>query len=96
MRRRDVLTAMVAGVLIAPAAQAQDFVASVVAQLRAQGFRSVVQERTLLGRVRITATRKDGKREIIINPRTGEILRDLWLPLDGKPRTAPIIDEGSS
>jgi uncharacterized membrane protein YgcG len=95
MKRRAFLTAILAGALFAPAAFAQDFVGSVIAQLRAQGFRSVVQERTLLGRVRILASRTDGKREIIINPRTGEILRDLWTPLDGSPGKVTIIDDKS-
>lgn len=95
MRRRDFLTALVAVAWVGSPARAQDFVASVVAQLRKQGFRSVIQERTLLGRVRLIAKRSDGTREIIINPRTGEILRDLWIPLRGKSGEVTIIDDKS-
>ncbi len=83
MKRRVFLSGLAGSVVAAGSAAAQDFVSEIIRQLRKQGFRSVVQERTLLGRVRITATRKDGKREIIVNPRTGEILRDLWMPNDG-------------
>lgn len=44
---------------------------------------------TLLGRARIVATSQDGYREIIVNPRTGEILRDVWLSLEGT--SGPLI-----
>lgn len=57
---------------------AQDFGDSVVRQLRRQGFRQISTGRTLLGRVRIVALGNGGRREIIVNPRSGEILRDLW------------------
>jgi len=66
----------------------------IVRQLKRLGFRGVAQERTLLGRVRIVATRSDGQREIIVNPKTGEILRDLWTPaVDGEAGGVPIIDD---
>lgn len=95
MRRRDILAALLAAATLAGPALAQGYVDSVVAQLRKLGFRSIVQERTLLGRVRITAKRKDGTREIIINPRTGEILRDLWIPVKGGKKQVVIIDDKS-
>ncbi|NEX47875.1 hypothetical protein G3572_16820 [Rhodobacter sp. ETT8] len=57
---------------------AKDFTQRVVEQLQEQGFASIVVERTLLGRTRILADSQRGRREIILNPRTGEILRDLW------------------
>lgn len=56
---------------------------SVIAQLRAQGYKRISVERTLLGRVKITASLNGGRREIILNPRTGEVLRDLWIGADG-------------
>ena len=95
MKRRDFLSGLVAAGALAGPALAQDYVASVIAQLRQQGFRTVSQERTLLGRVRITATRGDGRREIIINPNNGEILRDLWTPVQGEKRPVDIMDDGS-
>lgn len=95
MKRRDFLSGLIAGAALAGPALAQDFVGSVIAQLRQQGFLSVAQERTLLGRVRITASRKDGSREIIINPNNGEIMRDLWTPLDRGGRQLDIINDKS-
>lgn len=56
---------------------------SVVAQLRAQGYKRISVETTLLGRVKISAVLNGGRREIILNPRTGEVLRDLWIAADG-------------
>ena len=56
----------------------------IVTQLREQGFTDIDVEQTWLGRTRIVAERKDTSREIILNPGTGEILRDLWLQKGGK------------
>lgn len=95
MKRRNFLSGLVAAVALAGPALAQDYVASVIEQLKAQGFRSIRQERTLLGRVRIIGVRKDGRREIIINPNNGEILRDLWMPMKGEKRASDILDEKS-
>ncbi|SEN13528.1 hypothetical protein SAMN04488103_103195 [Gemmobacter aquatilis] len=47
-----------------------------VAQLTAQGYGRVEVGHTLLGRLRITAVLGEFQREIVVNPRTGEILRD--------------------
>ena len=95
MKRRDFLSGLFAAAASSGAAQAKDFASSVIDQLRAQGYGSVEQERTLLGRVRITATRSDGQREIIINPKTGEILRDLWTPAKGGVAAVKIIGDDS-
>lgn len=92
MKRRDFFLGLAVGIALGSPVFAEAVVDSVVRQLRNLGFRSIVQERTLLGRVRITARRKDGLREIIINPRTGEILRDLWTTAGGSD-AAPIIDD---
>ncbi len=92
--RREFLAGIAVGLAGAPAL-AQDIVGSIIGQLRDQGFGSVQQETTLLGRVRIIAERNDGRREIIVNPRTGEILRDLWTPKAGGIGTVQIINEGS-
>jgi hypothetical protein len=67
--------------LAAPAAaqdtrtQVQD---AIIAQLTGQGFTHIRVSNTFLGRVRIYATSPGTTREIIFNPRTGEILRDYW------------------
>lgn len=78
MKRRMLLAVGLAVVLSGQAALAQSFTDSVVDQLRQQGFDRIEVERTLLGRTQIVAQGKGGRREIIFNPRTGEILRDLW------------------
>ncbi|QIZ82609.1 hypothetical protein HFZ77_15160 [Thalassovita gelatinovora] len=51
---------------------------SIVSQLKQQGYEQIAVSRTWLGRTRILAERGSERREIIINPRTGEILRDFW------------------
>ena len=48
----------------------------VTASLHAQGFEITLVHWTLLGRIRIIAVSADIRREIVINPNTGEILRD--------------------
>ncbi|MFN3280518.1 MAG: hypothetical protein ACK40I_02450 [Tabrizicola sp.] len=93
MRRRAFLAGIAAGVALGAPASAEDVTASIVRQLRRLGFRSIVQERTLLGRIRIVASRRDGVREIIVNPKTGEILRDLWTPKDKSKGSITIIDD---
>lgn len=89
MRRRQLLIglAAVAGTQLCAggAALAAGFADEIVAQLRKQGFGNIVVERTWLGRIRILAERSDARREIILNPGTGEILRDLWLSKSGTP-----------
>lgn len=50
----------------------------VVAQLKEQGYETIEVRRTLLGRYWIIADAEDIHREIVINPRTNEILRDFW------------------
>lgn len=89
MRRRQFLVGLVAAagtqLCTSGAAMAQSFAEEIVAQLTRQGFGSIVVERTWLGRIQILAERSDVRREIILNPGTGEILRDLWLSKSGKP-----------
>jgi hypothetical protein len=77
MRRRTFLMAMAALPLAGPA-EAATLVDQIVAQLRQQGYRDIQVSRTWLGRSRITASSSSNRREIIVNPRTGEILRDYW------------------
>lgn len=45
-------------------------------QLQAQGYGQVQASRTWLGRLRLQARAGDLMREIVVNPNTGEILRD--------------------
>jgi hypothetical protein len=78
MNRRMFLALGVSAALCGHMANAQGFADSVVDQLRRQGFSRISVGRTLLGRTQIVAEGNGGRREIILNPRTGEILRDLW------------------
>lgn len=98
MKRRDVLAGLAVACLgAAGAVYADDFVAALVRDLQQQGYVDVTTERTLLGRVRIVATRDDARREIIMNPRTGEILRDILILPDGgvRPGGARDDDDGA-
>ena len=49
---------------------------AVAAQLRDQGYGQIEVARTWLGRVRVVGLRGAIRREIVVNPNTGEILRD--------------------
>ena len=62
--------------LAAPPAFADGLESDLVAQLRRQGFYQVEVSRTLLGRIRLVAQSDTRWREVIVNPSTGEILRD--------------------
>ena len=79
MDRRKLLgLGLAALVSAATPAFADSYSDNVVSQLKRRGFKRINVGRTLLGRTRIVATGNGGRREIILNPRTGEILRDLW------------------
>lgn len=94
MNRRRFIFHMTAtsAALVAGAAFAAGYADAVVAQLTRQGFYNIAVDTTWLGRVRIMADRGDGQREIILNPRTGEILRDSW-QASGAAGATPIIDD---
>jgi len=92
MKRRKFLAGLLCGLIAATPAAAQDYVEDIVSQLREQGFSNILQESTLLGRVRIMASSGDGQREIILNPLTGEILRDLWIPAEGSTLKIAIVE----
>ncbi len=83
MQRRRLFWVLAAAVIAGSAAAAQSLQDGLVRQLRGQGYETFDIGRTLLGRVRIVAEGREQRREIIFNPRTGEILRDYWQLLDG-------------
>lgn len=95
MNRRHFMTTLCIGALTAGIAQAASYEESVVAQLRAQGYGKILVERTLLGRVKISASMNGGHREIILNPRTGEVLRDLWIAAGGAGSIPALIGNNS-
>ena len=74
--------------LAALPAAAQTVEDSIIEQLRAQGYVEFSVEHTLLGRLRIIAHSDTLYREIVLNPTSGEILRDYWRELDDD---APIM-----
>jgi len=81
MKRRAFLRGAAAlsvmAALATPALAADRAAESVMRQLRKLGYKDVSSSRTLLGRTRITARRGSEQREIVLDPRSGEILRDL-------------------
>ena len=95
MQRRVFFSGLLIAALMAGVAMASDFQASVLAQLRAQGFSDIHVETTWLGRLKITAQRRGAGREIVLNPRTGEILRDILSTRDGsvQPRISDDSDD---
>ena len=96
MRRREFFSGLAAGVFAAGPAMAQDYVADIINQLVKQGFKSIETAQTWLGRVRITALREDGQREIIVNPVSGEILRDLWVANAHGKAVVEIMPDGKA
>ena len=68
---------------------AQNYEKAILAQLRQDGYEQIVVTTTLLGRIRIVADGAQGQREIVLNPRTGEVLRDVLL-------LANLADDGVS
>lgn len=93
MKLTDIRLGLILAMAMVSPGYAQDLTAQIVEQLTEQGFEVVVQERTMLGRVRISAERDGGRREIVLNPNTGEILRDLWQPAVGGVTVIDIIDD---
>lgn len=69
---------VVAGLCLASPVLADGRVDAITRQLTDQGFGEIKVSKTFLGRVRVEALRDGREREIIFNPRTGEILRDYW------------------
>ena len=82
-RRRFLLAATVCALLPMRAALA-DYVDDVVTLLESQGFTNIEVTRTLLGRTRILARNATGTRELVLNARTGEVLRDVWMNASGQ------------
>ena len=87
---------LIAGMMLATAAHAEGFADAIVAQLRAEGFSEIETEQTWLGRTKIVASGADGKREIVVNPNTGEILRDLWLTRNGSDGSGLVSSSSGS
>ncbi|WP_040604977.1 hypothetical protein [Sagittula stellata] len=75
--KRIVLPPITAAMLLTgTAGLAQSALDQIVDRLRSEKYEEIRVQRTLLGRIRITATGQPGDREIVLNPSTGAILRD--------------------
>lgn len=83
MNRRTFLLTVLSVSLLSTTAARADYADDVVKWLLDEGYTDIEVTRTLLGRVRILSRLGSGQRELIINPRTGEILRDVWIAADG-------------
>ena len=65
------------------------------AALTAQGYEIVLVGHTWLGRLRIVAESDDLRREIVVNPHTGEVLRDYSVLLVATDRTGNGFEDDS-
>lgn len=81
MERRTFILSATAAIFTAAPLRAETVTESITRQLKGQGYKKISVSRTLLGRTRIVAHSKTRRREIILNPRTREILRDFWVKL---------------
>ena len=88
MKWATILGCTAAIVLLAGRASASDVLESVTNALRDQGYVRIQVTDTLLGRIRIRAASSDKLREIVLDRRTGEILRDYWEPFPGRDDAA--------
>ena len=83
MRRFLIILALC---LTAGPAMAKDVATAWVEQLTLDGYDDISVSRTWLGRTRIIAEKGEIEREIILNHRTGEVLRDYSRHEDGTLR----------
>lgn len=75
-RRVFLLTSAGSLLLASPVLAATSYEDDVARGLVSQGFAITSKRRTLLGRVRFTASRGEMRREVVVDPSSGEILRD--------------------
>lgn len=75
----------------AASAAAATYEQRLMAHLRTLGYGEITLSFTLLGRAQIVAVSKDDTREIVLNPRTGEILRDVAQTIESDGVTAEVI-----
>lgn len=93
MNRRHFVGLILAASVAGSAALAVGVADEIVRQLQADGYTDIVLEKTWLGRIRIRAVSGAGTREIIVNPSTGEILRDLWIASASGSKTSTLIKD---
>lgn len=98
MNRRVFLLASAGSLLLGSAAFAATSPEDQVARaIKGDGFRITSQRRTLLGRVRFLAVRGDTQREVVMDPSSGEILRDYSRVADnGRDGGSPTADSSGT
>jgi hypothetical protein len=96
MNRRRFLLMSVGFTLLSTTAARADYVEDIVKWLTKEGYNDIDVTRTLLGRVRIVASKDGQLRELVCNPRTGEILRDVWSGAGGGERPAASSPTGGN
>jgi hypothetical protein len=79
--KRLLLAASVLGALLGAPAQARTVEEQVLTSLVDQGYTIIEHGYTFLGRLRIVAVNEEFQREIVVNPGTGEVLRDYAFSL---------------
>jgi hypothetical protein len=84
----SLVLALCLGLQAAPA-RAEIWEDLVVEALVDQGYEVSMIHRTMLGRVRIVAISETLRREIVLNPHTGEVLRDYSSILPTSTHSAP-------
>jgi hypothetical protein len=89
MMYRALVLCLLFAMFLAGASGAQETVDQVTRRLEQQGFTVVAVERTLLGRVMIRAENERETREVVIDPATGEILRDYTEEKGGSSALEP-------
>jgi hypothetical protein len=94
MKLRHILVGVLVTATLAAPVVAQDIQDDVEAALIAQGYEIVNVGRTWLGRLRLVAENDEIRREIVINPTTGEVLRDYSVALANLGR--PIFPDGDN
>lgn len=75
-KRHIVLTLLSAALSASSPAFAQSQLDRVVSDLRSENYDTITIKRTFLGRIRVYGSGSAGVREVILNPSTGEVLRD--------------------
>jgi hypothetical protein len=84
MNRRVFLLSSAGSLLLSsPVLAAASHEDEVARTLVGQGFAITGRSRTLLGRVRFTAAKGETQREVVVDPSSGEILRDYYQRVGG-------------
>lgn len=93
MLKRIAILALLAAAPTPGLADADQVRDRIVSELRKDDYREIRISRTLLGRMRFVAVRPGARREIVVNPVTGVILRDYIQYRDASGATSASQDD---